>query len=173
MTALDRVDLLVHPLLQGNPLSFGAPELRTLVRGELDPIFVRRTTAEWLAVLREADVPCGPLQSRAEALADPQARALGLVAEIDDPALGPTWQPAEPALFSATPAPPPRPARRPGADTAAVRAAVPSWRRAVTSDGNSTPAGCLAGVRVLDLTSFIAGPFCPCLLYTSPSPRDS
>jgi crotonobetainyl-CoA:carnitine CoA-transferase CaiB-like acyl-CoA transferase len=164
MTALDRVDLLAHPLLQGNPLSFGAPELRTLVRGELDPIFVRRPTAEWLSILRDADVPCGPLESRAEALADPEARALGLVAEIDDPALGRTWQPAEPALFSDTPAPRPRPARRPGADTAAVRAAAPSWRRAVITDGSATPPGCLAGVRVLDLTSFIAGPFCPMLL---------
>jgi crotonobetainyl-CoA:carnitine CoA-transferase CaiB-like acyl-CoA transferase len=164
MTALDRVDLLVHPQLQGNPLSFGAPALRTLVRGELDPIFIRRPTAEWLAILRDADVPCGPLQSRAEALADPEARALGLVADIVDPVLGRTSQPAEPALFSATPPPPPRPASRPGADTDAVRAAAPSWRRTVTSAGSATAAGCLGGIRVLDLTSFIAGPFCPMLL---------
>ena len=100
MTALERVDLLVDPRLQGNPLSFGAPELRTLVRGELDPMFVRRTTAEWLDILRAADVPCGPLASRDQALMDPEARALGLVAAVDDPVLGATWQPAEPALFS-------------------------------------------------------------------------
>jgi len=164
MTALERVDLLVDPRLQGNPLSFGAPELRTLVRGELDPMFVRRTTAEWLEILRAADVPCGPLASRDQALTDPEARALGLVAAVDDPVLGSTWQPAEPALFSDTPAPIPRAASLPGADTAALRAEAPGWRRAAPTGRSTTPRGCLAGVRVLDLTSFIAGPFCPMLL---------
>jgi crotonobetainyl-CoA:carnitine CoA-transferase CaiB-like acyl-CoA transferase len=163
MTALGREDLLAHPRLQTSPLAFGPPEIRALVRGELDPIFARRPTAEWLRVLAAADVPCGPVQTREEFLHDPEAHALGLVAEVSDPVLGPTLQPPVPAAFSDTPAPPVRPAPRPGADTERVRREAPAWRRAASAPVPA-PAACLAGVRVLDLTSFIAGPFCPMLL---------
>src|SRR5213083_36692 len=164
MTVLERVDLLADPRLQGSPLAFGVPEIKDFVRRELDPIFPTRTTAEWLGVLGEADIPCGPVRTREQALADPAARALGLVVPLEDPGLGPTWQPGAPALFSDTPAPRPRPAGRPGADTAAVRAAAPAWRRPSFAPSGPPPRACLEGIRVLDLASFIAGPFCPMLL---------
>jgi crotonobetainyl-CoA:carnitine CoA-transferase CaiB-like acyl-CoA transferase len=164
VTALERVDLLADERLQGNPLTFGAPETKDFVRRELDPIFATRPTAEWLRVLGEADVPCGPVQTRTQALGDAEARALGMVAALDDPLLGPTWQPGEPALFSDTPAPTPRPASLPGADTATLASEVQAWRRAPLSPAPRPSAGCLEGMRVLDLASFIAGPFCPLLL---------
>src|SRR5262245_49563977 len=164
VTLLERVDLLVDPRLQGHPFSFGAPDIKAFVRAELDPIFAARPTAEWLARLREADIPCGPVRTRDEALADADARALGLVVPLDDPVLGPTWQPAEPALFSDTPAPPPRPAPRRGADTEAVCAEAARRERPTAAPTGARPATCLDGMRVLDLTSYIAGPFCPLLL---------
>ncbi|HJQ84344.1 MAG TPA: CoA transferase, partial [Candidatus Binatia bacterium] len=117
MTVLDRVDLLADPRLQAPPLAFGVPDIKALVRDALDPILRRRQAADWVRILREADIPCGALQSRAEALADAEARALGIVVPVDDPVLGPTWQPGPPAVFSATPLPPPRPAPVAGADT--------------------------------------------------------
>ena len=164
MTVLERTDLLADPRLQGTPLGFGVPEIKDFVRRELDPILATRTTAEWLAILGEADIPCGPVRTRAQALRDSDARELGLVVPLEDPGLGPTWQPGAPALFSDTPAPEPRPACAPGADTAAVRAAAPAWRRPSPGPGGRPPRACLEGVRVLDLASFIAGPFCPMLL---------
>src|SRR5881296_92016 len=164
MTVLGRVDLLADPRLQGSPLAFGIPEIKDFVRRELDPILARRATAEWLGVLGEADIPCGPVRTREQALRDPEARALGLVVPLEDPGLGPTWQPGAPALFSDTPAPRPRPAGLPGADTAVVRAAAPAWRRPSHAPGGPAPRACLEGIRVLDLASFIAGPFCPMLL---------
>src|SRR5439155_17313274 len=94
----------------------------------------------------------------------PAAGALGLVVRPDLPRLGPTCQPAAPARCSDTPAPRPRPAGRPGADTAAVRAAAPAGRRPSHAPGGPPPRACLEGIRVLDLASFIAGPFCPMLL---------
>jgi crotonobetainyl-CoA:carnitine CoA-transferase CaiB-like acyl-CoA transferase len=162
--ALGRADLLADPRLEGHPFTFGQPEIRSFVRGELDPLFRSRPTAAWLETLRAADIPCGPVRTRTEALADADARALGLIAALDDPVLGSTWQPAEPALFSDTPAPRPRPAVLPGADTAAVRAEAPGWRRAPALATAPSPATCLDGIRVLDLTSYIAGPVCPMLL---------
>jgi crotonobetainyl-CoA:carnitine CoA-transferase CaiB-like acyl-CoA transferase len=164
VTLVERVDLLVDPRLQGHPFSFGAPETKGLVRAALDPIFAAGTTAEWLARLREADVPCGPVRTRDEALADADARALGLVIGLDDPVLGPTWQPGEPALFSDTPPAPPRSASPLGADTEAVCAEAAGRDHAAPVGVAAPPLSCLAGVRVLDLTSYIAGPFCPLLL---------
>jgi crotonobetainyl-CoA:carnitine CoA-transferase CaiB-like acyl-CoA transferase len=164
VTLVERVDLLVDSRLQGHPFTFGAPDTKAFVRAALDPIFAAHTTAEWVARLREADIPCGPVRTRDEALADADARALGLVIGLDDPVLGPTWQPAEPALFSDTPAPPPRPASLRGADTGTACAEGARRDRATPVRVAAPPASCLAGMRVLDLTSYIAGPFCPLLL---------
>src|SRR5206468_12731029 len=66
MTVLEREDLLADPLLQANPLAFGVPEVKEHVRRELDPIFVRRGTEEWVGLLRASDVPCGAVASREE-----------------------------------------------------------------------------------------------------------
>jgi CoA:oxalate CoA-transferase len=74
-----------------------------------------RPTAEWIATLEAARVPCGPLQNVAEVLAHPQVRARNMVVGVDDPALDaafpvagnpikspafadPTTRPAAPAL---------------------------------------------------------------------------
>ena len=164
MTVLERPDLLAHPRLQVTPLAFGLPEIRALVRRELEPIFALRPTAAWERLFRDADIPCGPVQTREEFLRDSEARALGLVVPVDDPILGPTWQPGVIADFAATPLAPPRPARRPGADTDAVRQEARAARREPRPRSAASPVTCLEGIRVLDLASFIAGPFCPMLL---------
>ena len=39
---------------------------------------VQRTTGEWIALLEQAGVPCGPINSIADVFADPQVRARGL-----------------------------------------------------------------------------------------------
>ncbi|TMA37946.1 MAG: CoA transferase [Deltaproteobacteria bacterium] len=164
LTALDRLDLLAHPRLQGDPMTFFEADVRGLVRAELEPIFATRSTAAWVEALRAADVPCGAVGTRPDFLRDPEARALGLSVPVEDPVLGTTWQPAAPAAFSDTPAPPPRAAVLPGADTAAVLAEAPGWSRRFGGTPGHGPRACLEGIRVLDLTSFIAGPFCPLLL---------
>jgi crotonobetainyl-CoA:carnitine CoA-transferase CaiB-like acyl-CoA transferase len=56
--------------------------------GILDGIFESRTVAEWLGALRAAGVPCGPVNSVHDALADAQTAARGMVVETEHPRFG-------------------------------------------------------------------------------------
>lgn len=54
----------------------------------LEDILVTRATADWLTLLEEAGVPCGPLNSVGQALSSPQIAARNMVVGIDDPDVG-------------------------------------------------------------------------------------
>lgn len=56
---------------------------------EIRAITVRRPTAEWVEILNEAGVPCGPVYSMDEVFADPQVQSLGMSQRVDHPTLGP------------------------------------------------------------------------------------
>ena len=60
-------------------------------------------TAEIIAILEAADVPCAPVLSRWEMLSDPQVQTNDIVHKIDQPGLGPIRQARAAAKFSATP----------------------------------------------------------------------
>ncbi|BBH71480.1 CoA transferase [Actinoplanes sp. OR16] len=69
-----------------------AGELLPLLEG----IFATRTTAEWLADLEPAGIPCGPVNDVAAALRDPHTLARGLVVETEHPRYGTVKQVASP-----------------------------------------------------------------------------
>lgn len=54
----------------------------------LEEELAERTTAEWLARLEEAGVPCAPINSVPEALADEHTAARGLVISTEHPRFG-------------------------------------------------------------------------------------
>jgi crotonobetainyl-CoA:carnitine CoA-transferase CaiB-like acyl-CoA transferase len=54
----------------------------------LDAVFRSRTAGEWLEVLRAAGVPCGPVNSVHDALADAQTAARGMIVETEHPRFG-------------------------------------------------------------------------------------
>lgn len=49
----------------------------------LAKVFLRRTTAEWVALLDAAGVPCGPINDIAQVFADPQVQARGMKIELE------------------------------------------------------------------------------------------
>jgi crotonobetainyl-CoA:carnitine CoA-transferase CaiB-like acyl-CoA transferase len=51
----------------------------------LQPVFERRPAAEWLAEMDRRGVPCAPINTYAEILADPHVDALGLVVDLSLP----------------------------------------------------------------------------------------
>jgi crotonobetainyl-CoA:carnitine CoA-transferase CaiB-like acyl-CoA transferase len=59
----------------------------------------QHTTAEWLARLDAADVPCAPILRRSEIIHNEQVVARGLIAEIDQPGVGKVRQPRPAARF--------------------------------------------------------------------------
>ncbi|MCW7541051.1 CoA transferase [Aquabacterium sp. A7-Y] len=62
-----------------------------------------RSTAEWVALLEDRAVPCGPINDIAQAFADPQVRARGLQAELPHPRFGRVAGVASPLRLSETP----------------------------------------------------------------------
>ncbi|MFT7721479.1 MAG: CaiB/BaiF CoA-transferase family protein [Roseateles sp.] len=69
----------------------------------LEAAMRQRPRAEWLAALEAAQVPCGAINSIAEALADPQAEARGAVVGLEHPLAPQLRLIASPMKLSATP----------------------------------------------------------------------
>ena len=77
-------------------------------RAELRPLLANRFSAEpsanWLAALDAAQVPCGPVNDVAAAFAQPQAQLRAMREVVEHPRLGPISQVGLPYKLSATPA---------------------------------------------------------------------
>jgi crotonobetainyl-CoA:carnitine CoA-transferase CaiB-like acyl-CoA transferase len=67
----------------------------------LETEFLARPSAYWLQQLRAVGVPCGPVNSVAEALADPQTAARDLVVETEHPRFGTVRQVGSPVRVGA------------------------------------------------------------------------
>ncbi|MFP6847833.1 MAG: CaiB/BaiF CoA-transferase family protein [Pseudomonas sp.] len=80
---------------------------RVAHRAELIPLLrqatVFKTTAEWVALLEAAGVPCGPINDLAQVFADPQVQARGLRLDLPNSLGSTTPQVASPLRLSATP----------------------------------------------------------------------
>jgi formyl-CoA transferase len=70
---------------------------------ELEKAMVKRSSAEWVAKLNEAGVPCGPIYNVKEMVEDPQVQHLGLATEVKHHALGSLKVQNLPVTLSRTP----------------------------------------------------------------------
>jgi formyl-CoA transferase len=72
---------------------YATGEARSRNRDELNEalgaITAKRASADWIAALNEAGVPCGPIYAMDEVFADPQVRHLGIARPMDHPVRGP------------------------------------------------------------------------------------
>jgi crotonobetainyl-CoA:carnitine CoA-transferase CaiB-like acyl-CoA transferase len=123
--------------------------------------FRTRDRAEWLEIMTGLGIPNGPIDDRDKWLDHDQVRAIGMRAETDDPERGPVVMPGVPVNLVATPGHVRGPAPVLGQDegTVAPRApkAAPDGRPPVSE-------GPLSGIRVLDMGTFVAGPYSGALL---------
>jgi crotonobetainyl-CoA:carnitine CoA-transferase CaiB-like acyl-CoA transferase len=112
-----------QPTLATDP-AYATNGARVANRGALVPVLEEllraRTSAEWLATLSAAQVPCGPINDLSQVFAEPQVRHRGLRIDLPHPTAGSAPGVRNPVLFGRTPvecdrAPPPL-----GADTDGV-----------------------------------------------------
>ncbi|WP_205830220.1 CoA transferase [Microbispora hainanensis] len=68
---------------------------------ELEAVFATGTSEHWLGLLRAAGVPCGPVNTVAQALKDPHTVARGMVVETEHPYFGTVRQVASPLRVGA------------------------------------------------------------------------
>ncbi|UCG24423.1 MAG: CoA transferase [Chloroflexota bacterium] len=98
--AIDRPDL-------AGDSRFARNADRVQNRHQLEPIldahFAARDAGEWLERLREARIPCGPVNSLADILSDEQFLARDGLTAMDHPAVGELQMLANPIHFSETP----------------------------------------------------------------------
>jgi crotonobetainyl-CoA:carnitine CoA-transferase CaiB-like acyl-CoA transferase len=99
-------DIAGHPVWATDP-RFATNAERVRHRAVLVPLLEdairQRPRNDWLAALEAAKVPCGSINSIAEALADPQAQARGAVVGLDHPLTDGLRVIASPMKLSATP----------------------------------------------------------------------
>lgn len=87
------------------------------VYGELSNILLTRTSAEWIALFDEADIPVMPMHDLQSVLEDPHLQATGFFRMVDHPTEGLLRTMSVSSKFSRTPADPDRLAPRQGEHT--------------------------------------------------------
>lgn len=97
----DLIDNQLYTLNRGRSLN------RTELIPALAAVFIERSTAEWLALLRASGVPAGAVRSVPEALASTEARERGMVVTVPDAVHGTLALMGSPLKFSETPTRPP------------------------------------------------------------------
>jgi crotonobetainyl-CoA:carnitine CoA-transferase CaiB-like acyl-CoA transferase len=97
-------------------------ERREALRPVLASRLAERSSADWLAALDAAEVPAGAINDVVAAFESPEAKALGMTAEVEHPAWGVIRQVGVPFALSATPAVIRSPPPTLGQDTDAILA---------------------------------------------------
>jgi crotonobetainyl-CoA:carnitine CoA-transferase CaiB-like acyl-CoA transferase len=157
---LDHPEWISDPRWSEAPWGVVDPADRQALIDAITPIIATRPRDEWLRLLTEADIPNAPVETRGQFIDSPQIAALHLRIELDDPTVGPTIQTAAPITLHRTPAPPPRTLTHDDAATFPPRP-IPNPQSAIRNPQSPGP---LAGLRVLDLSGFIAGAYGPMTL---------
>ncbi len=100
-------DVLGRPELKDDPRFITNVERvanRPALLEVLNEAFAAHDANEWLAELRQAGLPCGPINTIADVFEHPQAEARGLALESEHASAGPVRFPGFPYKLSRTPA---------------------------------------------------------------------
>ncbi len=160
----ERIDVNAIPLVV--EVAAGMDDLDDLSKNAsegLRKVIAQRPSTEWLPAFRAADLAIEPAQQMGELLRDPQVVANKYVFEVDDSVEGKTLQAGNP--FVTEPAcEVTRPAPRLGEHSEEVLGTLAQHLRSPAPVDPAADPRPLAGLKVLDLGSFLAGPMAPMLM---------
>ena len=83
--AIERPDLITDPRFK---TSKARSDNRDLLMEVLMPVTRQRASAEWIKILNDAGVPCGPIYRIDESFGDPQVQHLAMAQPVHSPVLG-------------------------------------------------------------------------------------
>ena len=159
LDVIGRPELIDDPALANPPWGLMLDEAIARITPILDEVFATRPRHEWLERLAEADVPAQPVLTRAEFLDSSIVAANQMDVAVDHPELGSVRMMGLPVVVESAPGRIERPAPTLGQHTDEVLA---EWSGPHPPSPSGDPTGPaeqpLAGMRVIDLSSFIAGP---------------
>jgi len=115
--ALNKPEWLTDPRFATQAARSANRQIRML---EIEAVLKGQPSAQILAALEAADVPCMPVRRRREMLDDPQVQHNGIVTVMAQPGVGAIRQARPAARFSGTPAKAPSPAPALGQDSAMI-----------------------------------------------------
>ena len=94
-------DWLNDPRFESNPRRV---ENREILIPLIDELFVQKTCDEWMELLVESAIPCGPVNNMQHLFADPQVQHREMIAEVPHPTIGTLRLTGIPIKYSETPA---------------------------------------------------------------------
>ncbi|HSM95873.1 MAG TPA: CoA transferase [Rhizomicrobium sp.] len=95
---IGREELTRDPRFLTNPLRVQHVDAMT---AEMEKALSARSSKEWLAALEAEGVPCGPINTVADVMADPQVVSRNMIIDTLDPDLGPIKMQGNPVKLSA------------------------------------------------------------------------
>ena len=101
------VTAIGKPELADDPRFRTMPDRVAHLREQYDELkdgFLSKTTNEWLAILRDLDAVCAPVNTPENVCDDPQVRGSGIIWNGEHPVAGKYRQPIHPIQFEQTPA---------------------------------------------------------------------
>jgi crotonobetainyl-CoA:carnitine CoA-transferase CaiB-like acyl-CoA transferase len=158
-------DIFADERIKGVPMRMLLPENRGWVRKKLADAFCTRTRDEWLDALEKGDCPAGPVCERDDWLDHPQLIANHQRVELEDPERGHTVMPGVHLVMTETPGSVRTPAPTLGQHDDIAQPWEP--QPTVASPELASPVsarGPLAGYKVLNLGTILAGPYAGALL---------
>ncbi|NMC31517.1 MAG: CoA transferase [Veillonellaceae bacterium] len=121
---LEKPELLADPRFESN--SKRTANVRELT-AILNDVFSKRTIAEWLTVLEEAELPCAPINTIDKIVNDPHIQSREMIVEVEHPVAGHLKMAGLPVKMSATPGAIERPAPLLGQHTAELLKEILGW----------------------------------------------
>jgi crotonobetainyl-CoA:carnitine CoA-transferase CaiB-like acyl-CoA transferase len=155
----DRIPPSENSLEMGMPLT---EDQAKIVAFEIPEIFQSKPRAEWLQMLRAADICAVEHFHPGQCFDQPQVRHNGMVVELQDPVLGVIQQVGSPIRVGGLAISAPTPAPESGSSSVDDLQAWDARPSPPVREGSS--GGPLQGIKVLDLGAFYAGPYASRLL---------